>query len=486
MRLLFLNIFLFLFFLPSAYCQLAESVMKSHFVVNMVKFIEWENEESIDRYKIGVLGRNEIAEEFRNRARTTPIKGKGFDVIQFRRINDITGVHILYVDKKNGVAVRKIIDQAIDEQMLIISDSCMYRDATMINLLDLKMPGNQFEINKDNMDKANIGVSTRLLYYGGSQEDLREMYSTSERELSNVQEDLEAQTALLSDLRKDLDSKKKEILVLSNEINSQKQLLESMTSEIEAKQDSLDLKTAMLGQQELQIEEQELEIEQQELDIEEQIAHLADLETEIEEGKAFLDQQLQEIENQEEKIASQQSEIQKQSNTLKSQSGELEEQSLTIEKQQTLLYYFIAFAALLAATIFFVLRSYQIKRKANKILEEKNAAISKQKKEIESQQEQLKIVNQKIEKQNENIRSSIHYALTIQQALLPAKEQMDKFFESYVIYRPRDIVSGDFYWMSETIPENGSSKKSICCSCGLHWPRCSGRVPFNDRHQTPE
>ena len=119
----------------------------------------------------------------------------------------------------------------------------------------------------------------------------------------------------------------------------------------------------------------------------------------------------------------------------------------------------LAFVAVFAAMIFFILRAYRIKRHANNALAKKNIAISRQKEEIQRQQEQLKLINQKIEKQNENIKSSIHYALTIQEALLPPIEKVQEFLESFVIYRPRDIVSGDFYWLNEVHTENGSNSK---------------------------
>jgi len=51
--------------------------------------------------------------------------------------------------------------------------------------------------------------------------------------------------------------------------------------------------------------------------------------------------------------------------------------------------------------------------------------------------------------QNQNIKSSIHYAQNIQQAILPDKKNIDQFFESFIIYQPKDVVSGDFYWFSE-------------------------------------
>ncbi len=51
-----------------------------------------------------------------------------------------------------------------------------------------------------------------------------------------------------------------------------------------------------------------------------------------------------------------------------------------------------------------------------------------------------------VAKQNEHIKSSIRYAQTIQQSILPLQQNMDKYFESFVLFRPKDVVSGDFYW----------------------------------------
>ncbi len=85
------------------------------------------------------------------------------------------------------------------------------------------------------------------------------------------------------------------------------------------------------------------------------------------------------------------------------------------------------------------------------------AEILQQKEEIQSQTELLLAVNnelqtekQVIKYQNDNIKASIRYAQLIQQAILPEKAIFDKYFESFLIFPPKDIVSGDFYWFSET------------------------------------
>ena len=61
--------------------------------------------------------------------------------------------------------------------------------------------------------------------------------------------------------------------------------------------------------------------------------------------------------------------------------------------------------------------------------------------EIQEQKDQL-------EEKNQNILDSIRYAKRIQEAVTPTESQMKKFFpEHFVLWRPRDIVSGDFFWM---------------------------------------
>ncbi|NJL12756.1 MAG: GAF domain-containing protein [Microscillaceae bacterium] len=68
--------------------------------------------------------------------------------------------------------------------------------------------------------------------------------------------------------------------------------------------------------------------------------------------------------------------------------------------------------------------------------------------EVLRQKEMLESQKSEIEEQNKKIRSSINYAQRIQQAmLLPDPEIRQLLPESFVLFRPRDVVSGDFYWI---------------------------------------
>ena len=77
-------------------------------------------------------------------------------------------------------------------------------------------------------------------------------------------------------------------------------------------------------------------------------------------------------------------------------------------------------------------------------------------KEIETQKEELLL-------KNKDITDSIHYAKRIQEALIPTEQQFFRVIpDSFIFYMPKDIVSGDFYWVNET--ENKIFVAAIDCT----------------------
>ncbi len=116
----------------------------------------------------------------------------------------------------------------------------------------------------------------------------------------------------------------------------------------------------------------------------------------------------------------------------------------------------------------YVYRSYRIKRKSNILLTQQkqeietknddlvqlNEEISVQREEITAQRDEIEaqrdlVVQQKdhIEAQKEKITDSIDYARHIQQALLPSRAYATaNLGEHFILFKPKDVVSGDFYW----------------------------------------
>ena len=83
-------------------------------------------------------------------------------------------------------------------------------------------------------------------------------------------------------------------------------------------------------------------------------------------------------------------------------------------------------------------------------LERYNKEITQQKEEITAQRDEIEAQRDQIFKQNEEITNSIVYARRIQSAIMPSADVVGSLLKScFIMFRPRDIVSGDFYWMSK-------------------------------------
>jgi phosphoserine phosphatase RsbU/P len=76
--------------------------------------------------------------------------------------------------------------------------------------------------------------------------------------------------------------------------------------------------------------------------------------------------------------------------------------------------------------------------------------IKREKKVIEVLLGKLQSAYNEIEQMNLDITDSIHYAKRIQEAMLPTRELLTKLIpESFILYKPKDIISGDFYWFNK-------------------------------------
>ena len=101
-------------------------------------------------------------------------------------------------------------------------------------------------------------------------------------------------------------------------------------------------------------------------------------------------------------------------------------------------------------------QSTELKEKNDKILNANeeltvlNEAISKQNTQILEANEELTVLNEAISKQKNEILDSITYAKKIQAAMLPPEQYFHEVLNDvFILFKPRDIVSGDFYWIKQ-------------------------------------
>ncbi len=103
-------------------------------------------------------------------------------------------------------------------------------------------------------------------------------------------------------------------------------------------------------------------------------------------------------------------------------------------------FQFIFYGILLVSVVFFLVMSQtKILVKTRRLLREKEQSL----KIIELQKFELEL-------KDKNNTDSLIYAQRIQEALLPSETYFRKHFEdSFILFKPKDIVSGDFYWIGE-------------------------------------
>ena len=128
-----------------------------------------------------------------------------------------------------------------------------------------------------------------------------------------------------------------------------------------------------------------------------------------------------------------------------------------LKYQESVRNSFIVGFALMLLLALVVLYSFIQKRKANKILalqknkiQETNDELNQTNKELNATLEVVKKQKTEIEKSNRNIKASINAASRIQHALLPSNEMFSNYFHEYfILFNPKDVVSGDFYYLKK-------------------------------------
>ncbi len=119
-----------------------------------------------------------------------------------------------------------------------------------------------------------------------------------------------------------------------------------------------------------------------------------------------------------------------------------------IKQQKLMRNIFVAGLLLMIIFAGFIFRSLRIRNKQNKIIVEQKHVVEKQKTIVEAK--------------NKEITDSIEYALRIQTAILPPQRIVKQYLEnSFILYKPKDIVAGDFYWMETVQFENENQFENL-------------------------
>jgi serine phosphatase RsbU (regulator of sigma subunit) len=137
---------------------------------------------------------------------------------------------------------------------------------------------------------------------------------------------------------------------------------------------------------------------------------------------------------------------------------QLEREEEQRKRQQLIIYSSIAVLLMLAIFSILIAQRLRITRQQKSIIEA-------QKSKLDKAFYQLEDAKKMLEEKHKDLTDSIHYASRIQNALLTSTTYLDHHLpEHFIFFKPRDIVSGDFYWALK----HKGLLYIACCDCTGH------------------
>ncbi len=105
------------------------------------------------------------------------------------------------------------------------------------------------------------------------------------------------------------------------------------------------------------------------------------------------------------------------------------------------------------------------KQKLERVVDERTKELREEKEKVEVINKEVSEQKSELEHKNREITDSIKYAKNIQEALLPSLVETEKAFDGcFILYMPKDIVSGDFFWFSQ----NETTRYIAAADCTGH------------------
>ncbi|MCW9000963.1 MAG: YfiR family protein, partial [Kangiellaceae bacterium] len=223
--------------------NISEEQFKTVFIFHLLKEIEWSKENEIEIFKVAVVGNApELISQFRETIKNKKVKGKSVTVTQVFDISEMSNYHLLYILKDQSIPLERITNATVRTNTLIVTEETNDKKNTMVNLLRTEEGGYTFEINKANIIFEYMKVGQDILFLGGTEMDVAELFKESSIQLAQLKQELTDQNTALEQSKKQLKESNrqyqaalKESQRIKQQMQVQAQLLEQKTKELEEK-----------------------------------------------------------------------------------------------------------------------------------------------------------------------------------------------------------------------------------------------------------
>ncbi len=379
------------------------------YILDISKYVEFDTTKHQDEsFDISILSGNlDLYWELEKLSKTRKtVQGKPIRILVSKDIDALQPSDVVFVNQIDDYRITDVLKKISGKNTLLISEGYPFR-TSMINFVVVEGHP-RFEVNEELM--AGEGLFTNELFLAQAvktREDWEALYEFTEDELEKEKGITEQQRILIDQQYQTIQEQQDQIERQRTLIRSNRELLLQMQGEIQKREKQIAEQSLVLRRQNEEISGQNRVIEGQVAEISEQREILA---------------------SQEENILQKEKTISENELTILDQDRTLVLQAEAIQTQRIIIYAAIVAMLLLFGLVYFIWRNYRNKKKANVLLKAQRDQIAYQKK---------------------HITDSINYAKKIQAAILPSMELFSEKLDHFVLFKPRDIVSGDFYWVEE-------------------------------------
>lgn len=408
--------------------QVMDDNTRATLILDIAKYVEYdESFDELEEFAITVL---DIDDDFywpleRMAGERQFVQGKPIRVYLVPKPEMLNETQVVYLNSKDEYNIKKVLEQIEGENTLVITEGYPFRES-MINFLVVDGKP-RFEANEELMKEHGLNVDALFLAQAiKTREDWEQLYDITDEELQEEKEITRQQQIVIAEQDSMIQEQIARLKQLGREILQKEKELESKIRQLLSTEGELEEKTLQIT-----IKESEITGLQEENTRQRQVN--SELTKENQEAALELEEKQDEILLSEKTIAQNEDQI----------ALQLE----AIQKQKIVIIAGVFALVLLIGLAYFIFVNYRNKKRANELLEEKNRKITAQRDEIERQKEVAENQRDQIAYQKKHITDSIHYAQKIQTAILPSLELFTDEVDHFVLYKPRDIVSGDFYWV---------------------------------------
>jgi diguanylate cyclase (GGDEF)-like protein len=284
----------------------------AHYTFEIIKQVDWPNEGDFSVFTIGILGEDRELQAAFTAKFSTPIRGKTFkfETIQFE---DVTSkpFSIIFIINKNLYQNSRVFAET--KRALIVTEGRVNKSEQMISLI--MTPRNiEMALNRQNLIERNFVVSTNLLEFAGTKEDLSQQIKEDEQRLQNLLSEVaEKEEDLLSLVAE----KEKNLLIIAEKMKQRTTSLHQAQQELKENTQTLAKSKKLLlklseditqSEQAVQdnkhsITEQQNQLIQKQTELRAKEQAIATLQSSINANQRTLDEQVNEMQKQQELIS---------------------------------------------------------------------------------------------------------------------------------------------------------------------------------------